>query len=43
MLHKDVIFGALKDHAGFNDVGLLGLITSKGRWEEFEILEGWVI
>lgn len=29
MLHKYVIFDELKDHAGFNDVDLLALITQK--------------
>lgn len=30
MLHKYVIFDELKNHAGFNDVSLLALITQKG-------------
>lgn len=43
MLHKYIIFDELKDHAGFNDVSLLALITQKGWWEELEVLEYWVI
>lgn len=41
MLHKYVIFDEFEDHAGFNDVSWMALITQKGWWEEPEVLECW--